>query len=109
AARCVDTILPQDSGAAAIAAALTCPLPPAGATLAMVNPSMGILGAIALLALRADGVELGDEIVARVREIATPATPWRPGDPVEPVSGPQALLLTAQAVGLKAAARVAPF
>lgn len=65
---------PQHSGGdpntAAIEAALTHPLPPAGAALATVRPDADAFGAMAILTLRQEGVEITRAVLARVQEIA---------------------------------------
>lgn len=59
AARCVTNIDPQHTGGnaevAAIEVALTCELPPDGAMLATVRPDLDSVGAMAIMAMRADG------------------------------------------------------
>lgn len=59
-----------DASTAAIEAALTHPLPPAGAAMAVLRPDADALGAAAVLLIRQDGAELDAGAVARVRQIA---------------------------------------
>src|SRR5665213_1053865 len=86
AARCgLGVIDPQHGPApgkgAAIEAALDWPLPPAGARLVTIRPDADAVGAMAVLALRADGAVLGDEARARIALIARwdgfAQGPWR--------------------------------
>ncbi len=75
AAKCVlGNIDPQHSGGdasrAAIEEALEVELPPDGATLATVRADLDALGAMAVLAMRADGAALGAAALARVGDIA---------------------------------------
>jgi hypothetical protein len=100
AARCVENIDPQHTGGdittAAIEVALTSELPPAGATIATVRPDLDAFGSMAVLAMRADGVEFEDGIRGRIQEIAAAdkaESEWRPGLDVDAVSGRQALLV----------------
>jgi hypothetical protein len=71
AARCgLGNIDPQhlggDRSKAAIDVAVTWPVPPAGARLVTVRPDADAYGAMAVLALRAEGRLLADEVLARV-------------------------------------------
>lgn len=74
AARCSHNLDPQhagqDAGLAAIEAALACNLPENGATLATVRPDPDALGAMAILAMRAESMELGPELLKRVALVA---------------------------------------
>lgn len=76
AARCgLGNIDPQHSGAAradlaAIEVCLTVPLPPPGSILVTLRPDLDALGSMALLTLRAQGVEPTEQVRARVREAA---------------------------------------
>jgi hypothetical protein len=86
-----------DATTAAIEAALTWPVPPAGTTLATMRPDPDALGAMAVLTLRADGQEIAGDVLTRVNMIATvdkeragpwpgPRHPIRAEDMVTPVS-----------------------
>ena len=61
---------PGGDGRAAIEVALTCPLPPDGAHLVTDRPDLDSIGAMAVLALRLLGVELHEDALARVRQVA---------------------------------------
>lgn len=74
AARCrLGNVDPQhrpEGGEAAIEAALTWPLPPAGATLATIRPDADAFGAMAVLGLRASGRPIGPAAQRRIAAIA---------------------------------------
>lgn len=76
AARCgLGNIDPQhapgsDGDRAAIEAALDWPLPPDGSTLATIRPDLDSLGAMAVLAIRADGIAIDAAARRRIGEIA---------------------------------------
>lgn len=75
AARCVTNLDPQHTGGdtnlAAIEAALTCEVPPDGATLATVRADLDALGAMVVLELRRDGVDIATpEITFRIHQVA---------------------------------------
>lgn len=59
-----------DSTTAAIEEAVSCPLPPAGATLATVRADLDSLGSMAVLTLRSQGVEITGPVADRVALIA---------------------------------------
>ena len=96
AGRCIDHIGTRQTdagpGTAAIELALTCPLPPAHATLATTNPDPATLGAMAVLAMRAGGWRVDDDARERIIALTTPTTEWQPNmDPA--MSGAEALAL----------------
>ena len=74
AARCAVSIDPQhagqDTSVAAIEAALVVELPQDGATLATVRADLDSIGAMAILAIRAEGVDITPEIQSRIRQVA---------------------------------------
>lgn len=76
AARCdLGNIDPQHGGVvvvqcSAIDLALDWPLPPGGSTLATLKPDADALGAMAVLALRRQGVKLGTDALDRVRLVS---------------------------------------
>lgn len=59
-----------DTTTAAIEVAVTVELPPAGARLVTLRPDADAFGSMAVLAIRADGVELDEEVLTRVALIA---------------------------------------
>ncbi|MEI6650446.1 MAG: hypothetical protein WCL23_03375 [Candidatus Moraniibacteriota bacterium] len=74
AARCIANLDPQhtggDASTAAVEAALTVELPTDDATLATVRADLDAVGAMAVFALRAEGVTLSPETEARIRSVA---------------------------------------
>jgi len=80
---------PGGSGEAAVSAALTCKLPPRGTRLVTIKSDMDALGAMAVLSMRLEGVELSDTIISRVSLIARADSfdigPW-PGPQPPPAS-----------------------
>jgi len=83
----------NSSGVAAITAALRWPIPPAGATLVTIRPDPDAFGAMAVLALRADGAAPGPAARTRIALVARwdahdhgEWTKWREANP--PLSRP---------------------
>lgn len=85
AERCVENFDPQHTGGdvstAAIEVALVCELPPAGVTLATVRPDLDAFGTMAVLAMRADGVELVGDVRDRTGRSPRRTRPSRSGVP----------------------------
>jgi hypothetical protein len=71
AARCDINLTPARG--AAIEAALIAPLPPDGATFAILRPDVDALGAIAILVMRADGTSITKPVRDRIRAVARAA------------------------------------
>jgi len=86
AARCAFNLDPQhsggDAGQAAIEAALTADLPAEGTVLATVRADLDSVGAMAIIAMRAEGATISDEAMERVAAIAevdkSATAPWAP-------------------------------
>lgn len=83
-----------DVATAAVEAAVTWPLPPAGTTIVTVRPDADAFGTMAVLALREEGVAITDVLAERVAAIAADdktSAEWRPSDDLESVSALQAV------------------
>lgn len=74
AERCYKNLDPQhlggDADTAAIELAVTCDLPEPGSTLATVRADLDSVGSMAILAMRAEGMDLTTEVLDRVQKIA---------------------------------------
>lgn len=83
AARCVGNLDPQHSGGmnvAACEAALTCELPPEGATLATVRPDADSVLAMAVITMRAGGRPIDESKIRLIgASDSAPNGPWRKG------------------------------
>lgn len=92
-----------DSGQAAVEAALTCTLPPAGACLVTVRPDMDSVATMAIFSLRASGVPLSSELVQRVRLVGKADRfdygPW-PGPRPLPATDTEWLAFASEPLGL---------